>query len=200
MKIIKHRINTIAQLTETPTQYGLEIDIRSYNGKLILHHDPMIQGDSLDEWLRVYDHGLLILNVKEEGLESELIAAMAANNIDQYFFLDQSFPFLVKWAKGAGRRSAVRISEFESIDTALTLAGQIDWVWVDYFTRFPLGPEEERKLRDAGFQICLVSPELQGHEATEHIPSLISLLEVNNIVPDAVCTKMPELWERAFGK
>jgi len=198
MKIIKHRVNTIAQLTKTPKQYGLEIDIRSYNGELILQHEPMTPGDSLDEWLKVYEHGLLILNVKEEGLESELITAMVSRKIDHYFFLDQSFPFLVKWANEAGRRSAVRVSEFESIDTALTLAGQIDWVWVDYFTRFPLGSEEARKLRSAGFRICLVSPELQGYEAEQHIPDLISLLDINNIVPDAVCTKVPELWERAF--
>ena len=126
MKIIKHRINTIAQLTETPKQYGLEIDIRSYNGKLILHHDPMIQGDSLDEWLKVYDHGLLILNVKEEGLESELIAAMAANNIDQYFFLDQSFPFLIKTLNSNETRCAIRFSEYEDIKTINNLKKKIN--------------------------------------------------------------------------
>lgn len=199
MKLIAHRRNTIEALNATAAKYGVEVDIRSYGDQLIIHHDPLVAGAPFDDWIAAYRHGTLILNVKEEGLEARLIALMQAHGIEDYFFLDQSFPFLVKWADAAARRCAVRVSEFESIETALTLAGKVDWVWVDCFTRFPLSREDAGRLRDAGFRLCLVSPELQGRDAETDIPRLAALLAERRIQADAVCTKRPDLWEQASG-
>jgi len=196
MKLISHRRNTVSELLATDSKYGIEVDIRSESGRLIIHHDPYVAGESFDEWISAYRHGTLILNVKEEGLESRLVAFMQSKGITDYFFLDQSFPFLVKWSKAGEHRCAVRVSEFESIETALTLAGKVDWVWVDCFTHFPLTEQDARRLKEAGFKICLVSPELQGSDADVEIPQLASFLRERNIVADAVCTKRTDLWER----
>ena len=196
MKLIYHRRNTITELKETDHKYGVEVDIRSYGERLIIHHDPFFIGEYFDEWVESYQHGTLILNVKEEGLEARLIAIMTSKGIDDYFFLDQSFPFLVKMAEGKEHRCAVRVSEFESIETALTLAGKVDWVWVDCFTKFSLNEEDALRLKNAGFKLCLVSPELQGRNAEIEIPALVSLLRARNIESDAVCTKRPDLWEK----
>ena len=198
MKLISHRRNTVSELLATDSKYGIEVDIRSKGDRLIIHHDPFVAGESFDEWIDAYRHGTLILNVKEEGLEARLIALMQSKGIADYFFLDQSFPFLVKWSKAGEHRCAVRVSEFESIETALTLAGKVDWVWVDCFTRFPLSEHDARSLKDAGFKLCLVSPELQGRDANVEIPHLVSLLKERNIAVDAVCTKRPNLWEEAI--
>jgi hypothetical protein len=197
MKLISHRRNTIDELRATPTRYGVEVDIRSSGERLIIHHDALVPGESFDEWIAAYRHGTLILNVKEEGLEARLIALMREHRIDDYFFLDQSFPFLVKWSKAGERRCAVRVSEFESIETALTLAGKVDWVWVDCFTHFALSGLDAARLRQAGFRLCLVSPELQGRPAATEIPMLAALLRERGIAADAVCTKRPDLWEQA---
>lgn len=197
MKLISHRRNTIAELQATPRQYGVEVDIRSQGSRLVIHHDPYTDGDSFEEWFAQYQHGTLILNVKEEGLEARLIALMQARGFDDYFFLDQSFPFLVKWSKAGEHRCAVRVSEFESLDTAMTLAGKADWIWVDCFTRFPLSGEQAQQLQSAGFRLCLVSPELQGRDAATEIPALQALLRARQIQAEAVCTKRPDLWEVA---
>ncbi|MET1413003.1 phosphatidylinositol-specific phospholipase C/glycerophosphodiester phosphodiesterase family protein [Roseibium sp. HPY-6] len=194
MQIIQHRRNTIEGLAETPHDYGIEVDIRSQGERLIIHHDPFEAGLDFETWLDHYSHKTLILNVKEEGLEDRLIASMASRGIDDFFFLDQSFPFLVKWSKLGVHRCAVRVSEFESIETALSLAGQVDWIWVDCFTRFPLSEDQAAQLRSAGFRLCLVSPELQGRDASLEIPEMRSLLAERNIEADAVCTKRPDLW------
>jgi len=199
MKIIAHRRNTIQDLKSTPKEYGVEVDIRSRGEQLIIHHDPFVAGESFDDWIDTYQHGTLILNIKEEGLESRLIALMQAHGIDDYFFLDQSFPFLVKWAKAGEHRCAIRVSEFESIETALTLADKVDWVWVDCFTCFPLSQEDAQRLKNAGFKLCLVSPELQGREAKTEIPLLVQILAERGIQADAVCTKRPDLWEKSAG-
>lgn len=196
MKLIAHRRNTIALLVETPTAYGVEIDLRTERGRLILHHDPFSAGEDFERWLEHYAHGTLILNVKEEGLEKRVLDLMARRGIDDYFFLDQSFPFLLKTAGAGERRCAVRVSEYEAIETALTLAGLIDWVWVDCFTRFALSGEEADRLKGAGFRLCLVSPELQQRTASDEIPRLRKVLADRAIHADAVCTKWPQRWEK----
>ena len=119
---------------------------------------------------------------------------MQERGIEAFFFLDQSFPFLIRTSRQGEKRCAVRVSEFESIETALSLAGKIDWAWVDYFTRFPLSEADAFRLGKAVFRSCLVSPELQGFPR-EEVLRLKRLLHERGFHADAVCTKFPELWE-----
>lgn len=196
MNIIVHRRNTIKELLSTDSKFGVEVDVRSDGRKLIIQHDPLVGGVNFEDWIEAYNHGTLILNVKEEGLESELIGLMKKKGINDYFFLDQSFPFLIKWARLGERRCAVRVSEFESIETAISLTGKIDWVWVDCFSYFPLTHADSKRLKESGFKLCLVSPELQGRDPQLEIPMLANLLIERAISVDAVCTKRPDLWEK----
>lgn len=195
MEIIAHRRNQIYQLRETDRKYGVEVDIRSSGADLIIHHDPFHSGELFLDWLEHYEHGTLILNVKEEGLEKALIDLMKKRNIDQYFFLDQSFPFLVKYARQGERRCAVRVSEYESITTALNLAGLIDWVWLDCFSKFPITDSEYSALKGAGLKVCLVSPELQGRESESDLREVYERVVQFGYGIDAVCTKLPGVWE-----
>lgn len=190
MRLIAHRRNTVAQLLATPTDYGVEADIRSEGGHLVLHHDPLSGGESFDEWIAAYHHGTLILNVKEEGLESLLMERMRARGLEDYFFLDQSFPFLLKTTGNGERRSAVRVSEFEPVEIALSLADRLDWVWVDCFSRFPLDEASWIRLRDAGLRLCLVSPELLGRDPGPEIAAIREQLDDWGVEPDAVCCKL----------
>ena len=196
MKIILHHCNTIEKLKSTPKQYGVEVDIRSQSKDLIIHHDPFMSGVLFQDWISNYQHGTLILNVKEEGLEATLIKIMKSKGIKDYFFLDQSFPFLVKWASAGEMRCAVRVSEFEAIESVLSLAGKIIWVWVDCFTHFPLTKDHADKLKKANFKLCLASPELHNRNHESEIMNLVNLLNDRNIKFNAVCTKRPDLWER----
>lgn len=194
MDIIAHRINTVALLESTDKNYGVEIDLRSKGQQLIIHHDPYVDGELFDDWIKYFNHGTLILNVKEEGLEDQILKVLAKYGIENFFFLDQSFPFIIKTSLLGERRCAVRVSEFESVDTALSLSQRADWVWVDCFSEFRLSSFDYARLKTAGFKICIVSPELQGRDAESEIPELADLLLKRNISPDAVCTKRPELW------
>jgi len=198
MKLISHRRNSLADLRGTPANYGIEVDIRSQGQELVIQHDPFTTGERFEDWFRAYQHGTLILNVKEEGLEERLIQLMKSRGFEDYFFLDQSFPYIVKWARAGERRCAVRVSEFESVETAMSLVGKVDWVWVDCFTQFPLTDEAAQRLQLAGFKLCIVSPELHGRNAATEIPAMIALLRQRNIAADAVCTKHPLLWAGAF--
>jgi hypothetical protein len=198
MLYIAHRINDIDQLKQIPSEMGVEIDIRSNGQDLILQHDPFTPGTQFHEWLKCYHHQLIILNIKEEGLEERILSYLDEFNITNYFFLDQSFPFLVKSARQGQKQIAVRVSEYESIKTVKNLAGQAGWVWIDYFTKFPLDPSEVNELRQLGFQLCVVSPDLQGYEPEIEISKLANLFNSLEIKLDAICTKRPDLWKEVL--
>ena len=195
---INHRVNTISALAQTPTKYGVEIDLRSNHQDIILSHDPFCaESISFQEWIKHFNHELLILNVKEEGLEKYILQILDQASISNFFFLDQSFPFLIKTTKLGDSRSAVRYSEYESIKTVQNLAYQARWVWVDYFSKFPLSLDQYLLLKSMHYEICLVSPELQGF-SHEVLQSLINILNSWDIAVDAVCTKRPDLWDKLY--
>ena len=194
MIIISHRVNTIEQLSKITQEYGIEIDLRSKNEKIIISHDPFKKGIYFDDWIQYYKHKLLVLNIKEDGLECEIIRILRKRKIENYFFLDQSFPAIIKSVKESEKRCAIRISEYESINTAISLRGEVDWVWIDHFNKFPINFEECKYLKDLGFKICIVSPELQNGSLNS-AKELKNKLSNYKIKFNAVCTKYPKIWE-----
>jgi len=194
MQKIIHRVNSIEQLKKTPNKFGVEIDLRSNNNTLILHHDPFQEGALFDEWLQFFKHKTLILNVKEEGLEEIILKKIQDHCIEDFFFLDQSFPFLRKTAMMGESRCALRVSEFESIKTVLSLNVKVDWIWLDCFSKFPIDIDEYFLLKESGFKLCIVSPELQGRTDHIHVLEFKHEIEKMGIKGDAVCTKYVDLW------
>ncbi len=184
---IAHRINTLGELKKLPIEYGVELDLRDYGNRLILQHDPFIDGEDFEEYLKQYHHGTMILNIKSERIEHKVLELLNKYNIDNYFFLDSSFPMIHLLSNQGERKCAVRFSEFEGIDTILAMTGKIDWVWVDCFSKLPIDPSSFNKLKQAGFKLCLVSPELQGRP--QDIDTYQKWLHGQEIVFDAICTK-----------
>ncbi|HXE63509.1 MAG TPA: hypothetical protein VN519_08200 [Bryobacteraceae bacterium] len=190
MQIFSHRVNTAAHLASVPPCYGVEVDVRDYDGCLRLAHDPFIKGEDLNEFLAGYRHAGIIFNTKCDGLESEIIGLARKHSIQNYWFLDTALPTLVQLAKAGIRQTAVRYSEYEPLEAVLPFAGLVEWVWVDCFTRLPLNPDVWKQLR-RNFKICIVSPELQRHGRAQ-IGAWRSHLM--NMPVDGVCTDFPEDW------
>ena len=137
--IYKHRVNTIKELNLLPQQYGAEVDVRSNEKELVVGHDPFSDKNTpFTEWILHYKHKGLIVNVKEEGLESYIESVLEKHDINDYFYLDQSFPQVYKMSKAGNRHCSLRISEFEKLQTVIAMHNRIEWVWVDYFNHFPL--------------------------------------------------------------
>jgi hypothetical protein len=190
MLYIAHRINTVSQLREVPPEYGIEVDLRDRGDRLILQHDPFGDGEDLEHFLPHYRHAMIILNVKSERIEHRARELMKRFNIVDYFFLDCSFPIIRTLVKQGEKRIAVRFSEYEPIESALALAGQVEWAWIDCFTKMPLDTESYRRLK-AHFKLCAVSPELQGR-SVDTIAAYAR--ELQPYPMDAVCTKRPDIW------
>ncbi len=187
---IAHRINTIEQLNSTPIEYGVELDLRPDGNNIIIHHDAFQNGENFEEWLKHYRHSLIILNTKAEGMEERILNLMEQHQIDNYFFLDLSLPFLIKYMRKGITKMAVRFSEFEPIEFVQKFAGKVDWVWVDCFTNLPLNKDNYNILKQH-FKLCLVSPELQGYDVSRIEEFKVQLIGMEI---DAVCTKRPDLW------
>lgn len=205
--IVLHRINKVSQLLELPKNYGAEIDIRYHENDLILHHDPFSHHqdhgpEKFCDFLANYKRDeLLICNIKSEGIEQKCIDLINQFQIKNWFFLDLSMPYFVRYANYAKTHFikgftpdnlAVRLSEEEPIEYAINFAHKAGWVWVDCFTKIALDDENYAKLKALGFKICIVSPELQKHDPEKMISGFQKKFHGKEI--DAVCTKYPNLW------
>jgi hypothetical protein len=194
IKII-HRVNTIDELKKIDKSYGVEVDIRAYGEKLIVNHSSFENGPELSEWLSICGDRLVILNIKEEGIESRVRDMAFQFGIKNFMLLDLSFPALVKMSNKGESQIAIRVSEYESVDNALLFESKIDWIWLDCFNGFPLTGEEFQRLKKSAFKICLVSPELHGPPRDEDdIQNFQNFMHSIGAEVDAVCTKNPELW------
>ncbi|MBI1860396.1 MAG: hypothetical protein HYR96_05715 [Deltaproteobacteria bacterium] len=195
MQYIKHRINSAKELPSLNRAWGAEIDLRSdvsRPGEILLSHDPWRWGETLEEWLGVWGElgfgGPLILNTKEDGLEARALELLEARAISHFFFLDTALPTLVRITAKRERRFAVRLSAFESLESVMRFRGRADWVWVDCFEGVPVEEALVRRIAQH-FQVCLVSPELQGRpvDSIAQFQGLAKLAQ-------AICTKNPEAW------
>jgi hypothetical protein len=192
IKII-HRINSVKKLKKIDNNHGIEIDVRSFNKNLILNHDPFKNGDLLKNWVKFYNHKLLIVNIKEEGLEYQILKILNKYKIKNYFFLDQTFPFLVKFSHRMKKNCAFRLSDYESISTIKKIKDKIKWVWIDFFENFYFDKKDFEFLKKNELKICLVSPELKNL-SSKKIKIMKNIIKKNNIKVDAICTKKPNLW------
>ena len=176
MEFIAHRINKKEELKNLSRKYGVEIDLRdNVDGTIYINHDPFILGENFEDYLKEYNHGTMILNIKSERIELKILELLKKYNIKNYFFLDSSFPMIKL------------LSDKGEIDTLEKMQGKVNWVWVDCFTKLPINNEIYKKIKDMGYKLCLVSPELQGQ--AEKLELYIKQINKEKIEFDAICTK-----------
>ena len=194
VEIIIHRVNSIKGLNQTQPKYGTEIDIRVWGSDLILHHEPFLRGEKIVNYLDEYKHGTLILNIKEAGIEDEVLRLVRQRpHIKSYFLLDVEFPYLYKAARQGERSIAIRFTEDESIELAKKYTGKIDWVWIDTNTQIPIEKSCLPTLNR--FKKCLVCPERWGRPTD--IVKYRRLMDSIGFKLDAVMTSFQNVnfWE-----
>jgi hypothetical protein len=184
MQIVAHRINTVERLRRLPSHFGVELDLRAMGSHIILNHDPFKGGERFVDFLCEYRHGLMVLNIKEAGIENEVLRLVRERGITDFFLLDIEFPYLYCATRKGERALAMRYSEDESIETVLNYQGLADWVWIDTISQLPLNPYIIKQLE--GFKTCLVCPERWGRpeDITKYRREMLNL----GFKPTAVMT------------
>ena len=178
MEIIIHRVNTIKELKKVDQKFGAEIDVRAWRSDLILTHEPFQEGEKLENYLDEYHHGTLVLNIKEAGIENEVLRIVRQRPcVESYFLLDVEFPYLYQASRNGERNIAVRFSEDESIKTVEKYVGMVNWVWIDTNTCLPISDDNKDVLDH--FKTCLVCPERWGRpQEISYYIEMINLLKV----------------------
>ncbi len=207
-QFILHRVNTISQLQALPAlqasawaqSWGCEIDLRAKpsappENAIYMQHDPFAAGEAFAPWLAAYaaqkQRGALILNTKEDGLETALLQMLESHKIQNFFFLDTALPTLIKHTTQGVRNFALRISQYEHPSGFSELISFVDWLWVDCFHKQPLDPSGIAELPVANK--VLVSPELQGGSSSDFL-QFKALAKVCT----HICTKFPEQWQQTL--
>ena len=133
MEIIVHRVNNSSKLVRIPKNYGIEVDVRDYKKKLILNHDPFKNGENLEVFLKKYNHGTLIINIKSEFIEYKIIKLLKKYKISKYFFLDSSYPVIINLASKKIKKFAIRVSDYESFENIYKIHPYCKWIWLEIF-------------------------------------------------------------------
>lgn len=193
MLIVKHRVNTSRELSSIPSIFGVEIDLRSSGHDLVLQHDPFVSGELFEMWLEHYSHQLLIINVKEDGLEEKAKSILNEFEVRPYFFLDQPFPSLYKQSRIMPEFCSARVSDYEPISAALKISP--GWLWFDSHSgNWDYLIETLPLIKNREIKTCLVSPELQRLNSKNELDVIKKFINEFKFNFDAVCTKIPELW------
>ena len=194
MEIIIHKINKIKELKKIPKKFGTEIDVRSFKSKLVLNHEPKKTGDEFIAYLNEYSHGTIIFNIKEAGIEDEVIKIAKQKKIKSYFLLDVEHPYIIKSNTQSKKKIAVRFSEFEPIELSKKFKKFTNWIWIDTITKLPIDKSNLHIIKK--FNSCLVSPERWKRK--NDIKKYINYLKKINFKPNAVMTDLwhSTLWER----
>lgn len=188
MRLVAHRINTLEELLALDESCPIEFDVRDSGARLLVTHDPFTDGVDFEVFAPHLRKRFNIVNIKSEGIEWRVLEILRRCSVRDFFLLDCSIPIMHKLGQRGEKRFAVRLSEYESINSVLRWSGICQWVWVDCFYTYILSELIMNQLRLAGFNICIVSPELQGRpDEIEHYKQhLLS----NKVTVQAVCTKI----------
>ena len=193
MELIAHRLNKISEIKKLSKKYGAEIDLRSSGSKIILHHDPYKKDEKLENYLSNYNHDTLILNIKESGIEKDVIKIIKKFGIKKYFLLDVEMPFICTNTKKFNQNVSIRYSEYEPIETVNKFVKNIGWVWIDTFKTLPLSNVAKKTLNK--FNTCLVCPERWGRP--KDIEKYYIKMKKLNFFPSSIMTskKYFKVWE-----
>ncbi len=143
--------------------WGIETDIRDFNGQLTVSHDPAVTPSvSLDDLITLHkqypNQPYLALNIKADGLQTTLSQISAQLPPGRFAFFDMSVPQQLIY-KRLSLPFLTRISEYEDALFEAEASGY----WIDCFESNWHLPSALEHLRD-DIPICLVSPELHGRQ------------------------------------
>ena len=167
---------------------GTETDLRDFNGKLVISHDPPgSDAMSFEEFLDITPKTLfLALNVKSDGLAKEAIQTLKRRGHDAYVFFDMSVPDMRSYVRMRAPVAA-RLSEFEPWVDALM--ADASYIWLDAFEGDWYDAAYLTKLLATNKNILVVSSELHGRPTDAQWALLDSFRQSDKLT---LCTDLPE--------
>jgi glycerophosphoryl diester phosphodiesterase len=176
--------------------FGIETDIREFNGQLVISHDiadhKSINLASL-EIPKLNHNQLLAWNVKADGLIPLIKSTFDERVLKFSVFFDMSVPETLQYCKH-NLPYLVRLSEYESLNN---LYNEAKGVWIDSFHCQWYDSKELDKILSNNKIVVIVSPELHKRD---HLDLWQFLKEHGLHLNDKVylCTDYPKLAKEFF--
>ena len=172
--------------------FGIETDIRDYNGEIVISHDipdkNCIKLEQVFSAYKKFQQDLpLALNIKSNGLQDKLKKSLEKYKIKNYFVFDMSVPDALTYYKG-NCVFFTRKSEYEEVPSFYS---QAKGVWMDEFVSHWINEKLVSKCVKDGKKICIVSPELHQRNYKKEWPEY-KKLEQHLKVQLMICTDHPE--------
>lgn len=172
MNILAHRglwkkeeeKNTIEAIKKSiELGFGIEIDVRDYQGEIIIYHDippknlnPLYLKDILP--LLKKKNLPIAINIKADGLRDSLLEILYGYN--NYFTFDMSLPELKKYQE----TDIITFSGSSDILPSPPLLEKSSGIWLDCFFSHWYKEDIIRNHLEKGKKVCLVSCELHGRD------------------------------------
>jgi hypothetical protein len=158
--------------------FGLELDVRNYEGNFYAKHDPVISNKE-QSWAEIvevindYPQLPIAINIKDTDHETYLIESIRNLSKLKVFLFDlelvvgiEKYELLSSIYKNLDStiEIAVRVSDRgETLERAIASKSQV--VWLDEFDSFWVSEEIIQKLNMAGKKVYAVAPDLHKHSA-----------------------------------
>ena len=176
--------------------FGIETDIRDCGGQLLISHD-MVQGTemTLVDLLTIFLNKklTLALNIKADGLVSQLKKIMQTFVTIDWFVFDMSIPDMRAYLQ-AGLPVFTRMSEVEKEPAWLE---QSVGVLLDAFSETWYNANFVDTLLQSGKRVCIVSSELHGRKFESLWRMLLAIPKHSGLM---LCTDYPEKARDFFGE
>lgn len=202
MQILSHRgywgegrnKNTIEAFNHSFVRgYGTETDFRDLNGRLVVSHDPPIEGaltaDDFFGLIATVDPSLPVaINIKSDGIQDMVLEQLEKFGISNYFLFDMSIPdALASISKGL--KVFTRQSD---VEPDANFYDDAEGVWMDSFHDDSWITEQVIQSHlDANKKVCVVSPELHGRPHQNLWDRLRDTIDTNH-QSVMLCTDIPD--------
>lgn len=208
--IFLHRQNELDDYKKYNRFYpSVEVDVRSSPDGLILHHDRLNFNNKYPEAKKLKTLAEnIILNIKESGVEEELIEIFNNSN---FYFLDSQIPDILRISKlypEHSHRFILRVSDVEHFNCKLMNLINPKYIWLDYtefnsesfnideYINFVKTTQTMIEIEiELNPELILVSPELYSLENLDLTKEIITRLKSEKLNRFNVCTKFPELYK-----
>lgn len=172
--------------------FGVETDVRDYDGQLVVAHDmptrPLVYLEEFFQLYKSYGADLtLALNIKSDGLQDELCRLIAEYRVTNYFLFDMSTPEGLSYLK-TNLVTFTRQSEYEETPPYYSLA---DGIWLDEFNGHWINDEIIAYHLSNKKEVCIVSPDLHGRDYSEEWKHYKSIEQSSGSAKIMICTDHP---------
>lgn len=140
--------------------FGIETDLRDFQGEIVISHDiPTEQGFTFEAFLQLYvqfSPTCLALNVKADGLQTEVERLLSKYKVKHYFLFDMSIPDTL----GYLAKNLIVFTRHSEYEPHPVLYEPAQGVWLDEFKGHWLHRNIIEQHLNQGKKIAIVSPEL----------------------------------------